>query len=211
MINVITVEREFGSGGGDIASALAKRLGWTLWDRDISREIAKRLKCDVASVEQREERLDPTYYRLVKVFMRGSYEASFSGARLELLDAEGLFRLFEQVITEIAARGSCVIVGRGGSYFLRNHDNVFRLFVYGTAQDKLRRLIAAGRSHQESVALLEEVDRERAAFVRKYHGKDWPLRELYHLMVNSSVGDAIVQELVINEIALLSAPAHAGR
>jgi cytidylate kinase len=63
MINVIVVEREYGSGAAAIAEKLAGRLGWKLWDRDITCAIAKRLKCDVKKVEQREERLDPAFYR----------------------------------------------------------------------------------------------------------------------------------------------------
>ena len=204
MINVITVEREYGSGGGQIARMLSERLGWTLWDREITNEIARRLKCDVRSVEQREERLDPTYYRLLKVFMRGSYEASFSGSNLELLDADGLFRLFETVVKEIAGRGNCVIVGRGGSYYLRNAKNVLRLFVYAPPDEKIRRLTAQGKSLEEAEELVSTVDEERAAFVRKYHAKTWPLRELYHLMVNSQVGDELVLRVILSEMELLN-------
>ena len=83
MIRIVTIEREYGCGGAAIAQKMADRLGWKLWDREIACEIARRLKCDVRSVEQREEKLDPTFYRLVKAFMRGSYEDSFSGGNLE--------------------------------------------------------------------------------------------------------------------------------
>jgi cytidylate kinase len=207
MINVITVEREYGSGGGKIAQLLAERLGWSLWDQEITAEIARRLKCDVKSVEEREERLDPTYYRLLKVFMRGSYEASFSGSNLELLDAEGLFRLFQTVVKEIADRGNCVIVGRGGSYFLRDYKNVLRLFLYAPPEHKILRLTAQGMSRSEAEELVRTVDQERAAFVRKYHAKPWPLRELYHLMINSQVGDELVLKLILAEMDLLKGTA----
>jgi cytidylate kinase len=203
MINVITIEREYGSGGGKIAQLLAKRLGWSLWDQEITAEIARRLKCDLKSVEEREERLDPTYYRLLKVFMRGSYEASFSGSNLELLDAEGLFRLFQTVVKEIADRGNCVIVGRGGSYFLRDYKNVLRLFLYASPEHKILRLTAQGMSRSEAEELVGTVDQERAAFVKKYHSKPWPLRELYHLMINSQVGDELVLKLILAEMELL--------
>ncbi|MFL6449313.1 MAG: AAA family ATPase [Bryobacteraceae bacterium] len=204
MINVITVEREYGSGGGTIAKMLAERLGWSLWDHEITTEIARRLKCDVHAVEEREERLDPTYYRLFKVFMRGSYEASFSGSNVELLDADGLFRLFESVVKEIAGRGNCVIVGRGGSYYLRDHKNVLRTFVYAPPEYKISRLTAQGNSREEAEDLVTTVDQERAAFVKKYHGKTWPLRELYHLMINSQVGDEFVLKMILTEMELLN-------
>src|SRR4051812_41217927 len=204
MINVITIEREYGSGAGNIARMLAERLGWSLWDNEITNEIARRLKCSVHSVQEREERLDPTYYRLLKVFMRGSYEASFSGSNLELLDADGLFRLFQAVVTEIAARGNCVIVGRGGSYYLRDYTNVLRVFVYAPPEEKIRRLMAQGKSREEAEELVATVDEERAAFVKKYHAKTWPLRELYHLMINSQVGDELVLRVILSEMELLN-------
>jgi cytidylate kinase len=207
MINVITVEREYGAGGGAIARMLSERLGWSLWDREITNEIARRLNCDVHSVEEREERLDPTYYRLLKVFMRGSYEASFSGSNLELLDADGLFRLFESVVKEIAARGNCVIVGRASSYYLRDSKQALRVFVYAPHDEKIRRLAAQGKTQEEAEELVSTVDRERAAFVKKYHGKSWPLRELYHLMINSQVGDELVLKMVLAEMELLNGKA----
>jgi hypothetical protein len=192
MINVITVEREYGAGGGAIARMLAERLGWSLWDREITGEIARRLHCDVHSVEEREERLDPTYYRLLKVFMRGSYEASFSGSNLELLDADGLFRLFEAVVKEIADR---------------NYRNVLRTFIYAPPEDKILRLIAQGKSRAEAEELVATVDQERAAFVKKYHAKAWPLRELYHLMINSQVGDEFVLKMILAEMELFNGKA----
>jgi cytidylate kinase len=204
MIKVITVEREYGAGGGTIARKLAEHLGWSLWDREITGEIARRLKCDVRSVEQREERLDPTYYRLLKVFMRGSYEASFSGSNLELLDADGLFRLFEGVVKEIASRGNCVIVGRGGSYYLRDSPDTLRTFIYAPPEDRIQRLMSQGNSRSEAEHLTATVDQERAAFVKKYHAKSWPLRELYHLMVNSQVGDDLVLKIILAEMDLLN-------
>lgn len=79
MTRIITIEREYGSGAAGIAQTLSDQLGWELWDRAITCEIARRLKCDVESVEQREERPDPAFYRLVKIFMRGSYEESLHG------------------------------------------------------------------------------------------------------------------------------------
>ena len=76
MIRVITIDREYGSGGADIAKALADRLGWRLWDQALTNEIARYMECDCRVVEEHEEKRDPLYYRLLKSFMRGSYEGS---------------------------------------------------------------------------------------------------------------------------------------
>ena len=206
MIKVITIEREYGSGAGAIAQALAARLGWTLWDREVTFEIARRLKCDVQSVEQREEKLDPAYYRLIKTFMRGSYEETYSGgAKLELLDAESLAQLFENVVKDVAARGNCVIVGRAAPWFLRERNDTMRVFIYAPFEEKMRRLRAQGKSRGEAEELIEQVDSERMAFVKKYYGKVWPQRDLYHLMINSKGGDEAVIELMLFQMGQLDA------
>lgn len=209
MIKVIAIEREYGSGGGGIAQALADRLEWTLWDQEITRVIARRLKCDVKAVEEREERLDPTFYRLVKVFMRGSYEDSYTGGGMDLLDSEHLARVFEEVVKDIALKGNAVIVGRGATWFLRGRPDVFQLFIFAPYEEKLRRILKRGRSRKEAEDLLATVDRERAAFVKKYYNMDWPHREIYHLMLNSKVGDEAVLDTVLHEIKLLDKTAVA--
>lgn len=203
MIRIITIEREYGSGAAAIGQKLADRLGWKLWDRDITCDIARRLKCKVEAVEKREERPDPAFYRLVKVFMRGSYEESLSAGNVELLDAEHLAKLFEKVVQDAAAKGNCVIVGRGAPYFLRGRDDVFSVFMYAPHDEKIRRLLAQGKSHEEAEELIERVDRERAAFVKKYFDRIWPQRDLYHLMINTKIGDDAVMDVILHKIALL--------
>jgi len=203
VIKIIAVEREYGSGAAAIAQKLANRLGWALWDRDITCDIARRLKCDVKAVEQREERPDPAFYRLVKAFMRGSYEESMSAGNVELLDAEHLAKLFEKVVQDAAAKGNCVIVGRGAPYFLRGRGDVFSVFMYAPYGEKIRRITAQGKSHEEAEELIERVDRERAAFVKKFFDRTWPQRDLYHMMINTKIGDEAVMDLVLHEIELL--------
>ncbi|HTU45950.1 MAG TPA: cytidylate kinase-like family protein [Bryobacteraceae bacterium] len=203
MIRIITIEREYGSGAAAIAQKLADRLGWKLWDRDITCDIARRLKCKVEAVEKREERPDPAFYRLVKVFMRGSYEESLSAGNVELLDAEHLAKLFEKVVQDAAAKGNCVIVGRGAPYFLRGRDDVFSVFMYAPYDEKIRRIMAQDKSREEAEELIERVDRERAAFVKKYFDRIWPQRDLYHLMINTKSGDEAVIDVILHKIELL--------
>lgn len=203
VIRIITIEREYGSGAGAISKRLADQLGWSLWDREISEEIARRLKCSVRKVEEREERLDPTYYRLLKIFMRGSYEDSFQGKDVEMLDSESLFNLFERLINEVAEKGNCVIVGRAASWFLRERKDVLRVFLYGSVREKIERVIRQGKTPKEAEELVETVDQERAAFVKKYYGKQWPLREIYHLMANTTVGEEAIIRLILTEREIL--------
>ena len=84
MIKIVTVEREYGCGGGQIAQKIADRLGWKLWDQLLTSEIARLSNCDECEVESREERVDPLYYRLFKSILRGSFEGSLNVHRLEI-------------------------------------------------------------------------------------------------------------------------------
>jgi hypothetical protein len=199
MIDILTMEREYGTGAPYIAAAVAERLGWTLWDSQITEEIARRLKCKAELVAKHEERVDSMFYRLTKAFMRGSFE-SHTDANLELLDAEHLAGLFEKVITDVARKGKCVIMGRGAPYFLRNRDDAFHVFLYAPHEEKMRRVVEWGKSRREAEDLLATVDRDRAAFVRKYYSKEWPDRYLYNMMLNVSTGDEAAIETILSGI-----------
>jgi cytidylate kinase len=203
MIRIITIEREYGCGAAAISGSLANRLGWKLWDEAITAEIARRLKCKHEMVQAREERVDSMFYRLAKAFMRGSFEPRVDTANLELLDAEHLAILFEKVVNDIAERGNCVIVGRGANWFLRNRDDAFHAFLYAPYEEKMRRILATGESEREAAHLLESVDRERAAFIRKYYGKEWPDRSLYNLMINTKAGDEKAICTILGAVDLL--------
>ena len=92
MIRIVTIEREYGCGGGEIAQQLAEHLGWKLWDQLLTEEIARLANCSKAVVERREERTDPLYYRLFKSFLRGSYEGSLNAHKLNLVDSETILK-----------------------------------------------------------------------------------------------------------------------
>jgi cytidylate kinase len=203
MIRIVTIEREYGAGGAVIAWKLAARLGWKLWDQELTAEIARQAHVDERSIERLQERVDPLFYRLMKVFMRGSYERSLPLENLDYLDCETLVPFMSRVIENIAAAGNCVIVGRGAPYLLRARDDAFHVFVYATPEEKMRRLREAGKSHAEAAELLESIDRERATFVKTYFGMEWPTRRFYHAMLNSKVGDEAVIRTILGEIAAL--------
>src|SRR3984893_11430510 len=98
MIRILTVEREYGSGGGEIAQLLAKQLGWKLWDQDLTEEIARLAICPKDIVQVREERTDPLYYRLFKSFLRGSYQGSLNAHKLNVVDSESILKITERVV-----------------------------------------------------------------------------------------------------------------
>jgi len=205
MIKIITIEREYGSGGGEIAQRLATQLGWKLWDQLLTEEIAKLAECPKAVVEVREERADPLYYRLFKSFLRGSYEGSLNAHKLKLVDSESILKLTERVVQDAAKSGNSVIVGRGAQHFLRNRQDTLRVFLYATREAKVRRLLARGKGENEAEQLVDSVDRERADFIQKYFGVEWPNRAVYHTMVNTAIGDEAVVQLILHFLKILDA------
>jgi cytidylate kinase len=200
-IRVITLEREHGSGGGAIAEKVASRLGWKLWNQSLTEEIARRLDCDCRAVEEHEERQDPVYYRLLKAFMRGSYEGSQNAPRLKMVDTECVREVVWKLLPEIADAGNCVIVGRGSAYHLGSRTDALHVFVYAPFQERVRRLQTTGKSEKEAIELAETVDRDRAAFIKQYFDIEWPGRHRFHLMVNSSIGDEVAVEIILDAAA----------
>jgi cytidylate kinase len=200
MIRVITMDREYGTGAPDIAARLAERLGWKLWDQLLTNEIARLMECDCRAVEQHEERRDPLHYRLFKSFMRGSFEGTLNAPRLKMVDAECIREVAEKVVTQAAKEGNSVIVGRGSAYYLRERPDAFHVFIYAPLAEKVRRLRQAGKSEEEAVQLAETVDRDRAAYIRQYFGLEWPNRPLFHLMINSVIGDEAVIQTILDGI-----------
>ncbi len=205
MIRTITLEREYGAGGGAIARKLAERLGWKLWDQELTCEIARVAKVDQAVVERMDERCDSLFYRLMKVFMRGSMEQSLPVRGMDYFDADSMVEFMQRVISGAASEGNSVIVGRGAPFLLRARPDTFHVFVYAPLEEKIRRLRQAGKSEDEAIDEIASVDRQRVIFVRKYFGMDWPTRELYHMMLNSTVGDDVVIDTILNEIHSLEA------
>jgi cytidylate kinase len=207
MIRILTIEREYGSGGADIARKVAERLGWKLWDQLLTNEIARRMNCDCRVVEEHEEKRDPLFYRLMRSFMRGSYEGSLNAPRLNIADTDCIREVAEKVVKSAAEGGQCVIVGRGSAYYLQGRRDAFHVFVYAPFEEKVRRLRAGGKSESEATELAQTVDNERSAFIKQYFGVEWPDRHKFHLMVNSTVGEEAAVETILGSISLQEKPA----
>ena len=154
-------------------------------------------------MERLDERCDSRFYRLMKVFMRGSYERSLPVAGLETFDADSMVAFMAPVIQGAAAEGNCVIVGRGAPYFLRGREDAFHVFIYAPWEEKIRRVRLSGKSEEEALELVSTIDQERATFIQRYFGKEWPNRHQYHLMINSKIGDELVVNTILNEVSAL--------
>jgi cytidylate kinase len=197
VFRIITVEREYGAGGSLVAAELARRRGWELLDQQLTCEIARIAAVEESAVACREEKCDPLLHRLAKVFWRGSYERSLPIGDDKIFDADELVELAHRVINKKAEVGNCVIVGRGAPYILRARPDAFHVFVYGSRERKIQRLVRLKMKEKDAIEMVDTIDKERSAFVRKYFGAEWPCRRLYHLMLNSDNGLEHVTDMVM--------------
>jgi len=199
MIHAITIEREFGCGASEIASLVAGRLGWTLWDERLTQEIARLTESTPEAVERREWRTDPVVYRVFQDFLRGAFEGGLPPTnRLHSLDARRIAVVSETAVKTALSSGPSVIIGRGSQFFLRNRKDVFQVFLYASRDHKIRRLISSGESQDRAIELIDTTDEARAAFVRQYLGLKWPERHLYHVMLNTEMGESCTATMLID-------------
>ena len=203
MIKAVSIDREYGSGGGDIARKLAERLGWKLWDQALTDEIARQMDCPSRTVEEREERRDPFTYRLFKSFMRGSFEGSQNEPRLNMVDADCIRKVARKVVLAAADQGNAVLVGRGSAFHLYGRPDALHVFVYAPFEEKVRRLQETGKSKQEAIDLVDTVDRERSEYIRKYFDVEWPARHYFHLMINTTMGEEMVVDTILHSVSIL--------
>ncbi len=197
VIRTITIEREYGCGGSEIAAKLAELLGWKLWDHELTEEIARLTNSTPQAVEKREWKNDPAVYRVFKSFLSGAFEGGLPPThRLELLDAGRIATVSELAVNHALSSGPCVIVGRGSQYFLRNRKDVFRVFLYASRTSKIQRLITAGTAEEKAITDVDTIDRDRAAFVKRYLKLNWPEHHLYNAMFNTEMGDSYVAEML---------------
>jgi cytidylate kinase len=122
-----------------------------------------------------------------------------------VVDSESILKITQRVVEHAAKTGNSVIVGRGSQHFLRNRQDALRVFLYAPREDKVRRLIARGKSEGEAEQLVDTVDRERADFIQRYFNVEWPDRAIYHTMINTAIGDQAVIRMILDFMKSLDA------
>jgi hypothetical protein len=188
-IRVITVEREYGSRGGEFAHDLAARLGWRLLDSELVTGAAHIAGVDPELAARFDDHLDPWYYRYGKVFW---HDSVYSGTNLtdeQVFDSERMLCLVRQQILDAAKEGNCVIVGRGSACALAGQPGCFHVFVYATGSAKREWFSRAfPKQAHNADQHLAAFDKRRAAVIRKCYQQDWCSRGLYHMLLNSAMG-----------------------
>jgi hypothetical protein len=188
-VRVITVEREYGSHGGEFAHDLADRLGWRLLDSELVAGAARKAGVAPELAAKFDERLDPWYYRYGKAFWQDSVFPAAGLGDDQVFDSERMMSLIQQEMSDAAREGNCVLVGRGAACALACHPGCFHVFVYATAKAKRDWFCHAFPAQAEHADQhLVAFDKRRAAVIRRFYQQDWCARGLYHLLLNSSIG-----------------------
>jgi cytidylate kinase len=209
MYRVITVAREYGSGGGRIAERLASRLGWQLIDNSLITQVAKAAHVDPEICHECDEHVDSWFHRLNKqTFGLGAFEAIASG---DVFDADAMVALTRTFIREAAQEGNAVIVGRGAQCVLQGRQDVLHTFIFAPMDERIRRIRERFGSGFATPGRILEKDRERAAYVRYYYSCDWRDPHLYDVLFCSLMGEETIVGMMLRAIGIEEAkPLDAG-
>ncbi|HTV15337.1 MAG TPA: cytidylate kinase-like family protein [Acidobacteriaceae bacterium] len=198
MIRAITIEREFGCAGSEVAAQVARSLGWQLWDERLTQEIARLTESTPEAVERIEWRTDPVVHRVFRDFLRGAFEGGLPPtSRLHMLDARRIAEASKTAVSVALSSGPSVIVGRGAQYFLHNCRDVFHVFLYGSRDHKIRRLISEGTPEGAAIEQIDTIDKARAAFVQQYLKLKWPEPHLFQAMFNTDMGEERAAAMIV--------------
>ncbi len=187
MRRVITIGREFGSGGRELARRLAEGLGIEYYDRAIVREIAKRTELEEGYVDSVLEKASLSKFPITE-------GRTFYDLNDPVFDMrQSIYLTQTNIIKEMAERSDCVIVGRCAEHILKDYDPL-KIFVYASLESRLKRCRERGPEEEdltdkELLKKIKGIDKRRAKFYKGFTGDDWGDRRNYDLLINTSFRD----------------------
>ena len=181
---IITIGRQFGSGGRSIGKKLAEHLGIAFYDKEL---------INIASQEsgicgEFFEKADENTGSIFKALNMGFSMSSHIFQNKAYLSNESLFQIQSDAIRKVAEQGSCILVGRCADYILRDYPNSYHIFVTASLEDRIRRIMEyLNVSAKEAEEALKKADKARASYYNFYTEKVWGAAESYDLSINSSI------------------------
>ena len=175
---IITISREFGSGGRFIGEEIAKKLGIAYYDKNIINEIAEKSGLSPEYIQENAE-LSPK---------KGLFAYAFAGRDVTGKSVEDLvYEAQRKVILELAEKESCVIIGRNADYILKDRDDVLNVFIHGDTPEKIQRITRLYNvEEQKAVKMMVDIDKRRMANYNFYTDQKWGKASNYTLCLNSS-------------------------
>lgn len=183
---VITIARQFGSGGREIGERVAKLLGIPLYDKEMIKDAAEAGELDEGIIREVEETAANSLLYTLAMGSNILGTTAHFGYKMPLNDR--LFILQSEIIKNYAAQGSCVIIGRCSDYVLRDMEGVFRIFIYGDIEHRRQRVIARHPELKESsvIDVINKTDKRRMSYYNFYTGEKWGRYDNYDMAINSS-------------------------
>ena len=171
---VVTISREFGSGGRTIGRKLAEELGIPCYDAELIQQLA------------RESGFSEDYIRDAGEYAPGGYLSLLSNRAFALTNEDVLWELQYKVITDLAEKGPCVIVGRCADYILRDTADCLKVFIHADMDFRAKRIVEVyGEREQSPEQRLRDKDKRRAAYHRFYTNMKWGHAQNYHICLDS--------------------------
>lgn len=185
---VITISHLYGSGGSRVAQELGRRLGFSVWDKEIVRQISARYELAESVVESKDERVDSFIERMVGIFGASGFEAVYQvPVPLWLNDAQ-LVRMTRAIIEQAAEKGQAIIVGRGGECILANRSDVLQVFISASLEVRIKRVMAwEGLDRAKAESRIAGMDKLRHDYARTFYRADWRDPSFYHLLIDSGL------------------------
>ncbi len=188
---IITISREFGSGGRFIGEEVAKKLGIKYYDKDIIAQIAEQSGFSPEYITEKAE-LSPK---------KGLFAYAFSGRDVTGKSIEDMvYEAQRKVILEIAEKESCVIIGRNADFILKDRDNVLNVFIHGDMPEKVARICKLYNvTEEEAEKMMADIDKRRMTNYRFYTDQKWGMAKNYTLSLNSSeLGYDLCEKIIMD-------------
>lgn len=195
--NIVTISREFGSGGRTIAKSLAERLGVPYYDKDIVKKVAVETGFDGRFVEENGE-YAPDEKGLAYIFKPKGVPGVMEG----MSSFDFLWLMQREVVLKIAGQGPCIIVGRCADFILKDREDCLNVFVHADPRFRAERIVRLyGETERRPEQRLKEKDGRRRANYKHYTERDWGMSQNYHICLDSG---AIGIERCVEIIASLA-------
>lgn len=183
---VITIGREYGSGGKYIGERLAEELNLKLYDKELLNKVAEESGMDLNILEQMDEKQEECFWY---TFAMSLYQQDSLDTLTEIPSNEKIFIEQAKIIEELANKEDCIIIGRCSNVILRNKPDVLNIFVYSSELDfKVKRKMQYGNFETEldAIKAIEKIDKERETYYNYFTKENWGDRKSYDLMIDTS-------------------------